>query len=208
MDNGGTAPLKKLFAVIAVIAVLLVISLVFAGCVPTPTPTATPPPNGDDKPAGDFFNLYAPIILIVVIIALGVLMRRRRGKSRLEVAVSLLSDVGKNLKISDVFSDTRRSVKKFRTGSWKKYKDKIDFLDVALQKNLASAFELAEGFNQRIDEAKKQKSTAYLAGISVDKMKEPLTKSKQGLAEWVQANFQTEMKQRRGGGLFGGGLFR
>jgi hypothetical protein len=199
--NNGTAPLKKLFAVMAL---LLVIGLVFAGCVPTPTPTTTPPPDGGTEPTASFFDLWGPIIIIVLVIALGIYMRRRKGKGRLDIALALLSDVARNIKTADAHSANQRSLKKFKTGSWRKYKEKADFLDVELQKNLATSFDMAEDFNRRIDEAKRQKTSAYLAGISADKIKDPLAKGKQGLAEWVQANFQTEMAQRRRGGLFGG----
>ena len=198
--KNGMATLKKLFAVIAI---LLVIGMVFTGCLPTATPTTTPPPDGE-QPTASFFDLWGPIIIIVLVIALGIYMRRRQGKGRLDIAVALLSDVAKNIKIADAHSANQNSLKKFKTGSWRKYNEKADFLDVELQKNLATTFELAEDFNRRIDEAKRQKTSAYLAGISADKIKDPLAKSKQGLAAWFQANFQTEMAQRRRGGLFGG----
>jgi len=154
--------------------------------------------------AGSFWENFALLIPIIIIIIFGILMKRRRGGgTRLEVAVGLLSEVNHNLKVTDAFSSEWRTKKKFKTGNWNRNQDKIDFLDQELQNNLSDAFDLAEDFNQRIDEAKRHKSSSYLAGIQVDKMREPLTKSKQGLTEWVQANFQTEVSQRRRRGLFG-----
>ena len=118
------------------------------------------------------------------------------------MAIGLLSEINHNLKVTDAYSSDWRVKKRFKTGNWDRNKEKIDFLDEQLQMNISSAFGLAEDFNQRIDDAKQHKSTSYLAGIPVDKMTEPLTKSKQGLTEWIQANFQTELAQRRRRGLF------
>ena len=157
--------------------------------------------NGAD---GSFWQNFGLLIPIIIIIIFGVLKKRRGGgKTRLEVAVGLLSETNHNLKIMDAFSSNWRVQKKFKTGNWNRNQDKIDFLDQELQNNLADAFDLAEDFNERIAEAKQHKSTSYLAGIQADKLREPLTKSKEGLTEWVQANFQTEMSQRRRRGLFG-----
>ena len=157
--------------------------------------------NGAD---GSFWQNFGLLIPIIIIIIFGILMRRRGGgKTHLEVAVSLLSEVNHNLKVMDAFSSNWRVKKRFKTGNWNRNQDKTDFLDEELQDNLSDAFSLAEDFNQRVIEAKQHKSTSYLAGIQVDKLREPLTKSKEGLTEWVQANFQTEMSQRRRRGLFG-----
>ena len=68
---------------------------------------------------------------------------------------------------------------------------------------LSRTFEMAEEVNERIEAAKKFKSDSYMAGIDVDKLKEPLAKSKQQLREWLEANMQNPefMPKRRG--LFG-----
>ena len=157
----------------------------------------------DNGAAGSFWENFGLLIPIIIIIIFGILMRRRRGgRTRLEVAIGLLSEINHNLKVTDAYSSNWQVKKRFKTGNWNKNQDKIDFLDEQLQNDLATAFDLAEEFNERIDDAKRHKSSSYLAGIPVDKMTEPLTKSKQGLTEWIQANFQTEMSQRRRG-LFG-----
>ena len=158
----------------------------------------------DNGAAGSFWENFGLLIPIIIIIIFGILMKRRRGgKSRLEVAVGLLSEVNHNLKAIDTVSSDWQVKKKFKIRNWNRNQDKIDFLDEELQDNLSSAFSLAEGYNNKIDEAKQHKSTSYLAAIQPDKMREPLTKSKDGLTEWVQANFQTELLQRRRRGLFG-----
>jgi len=143
------------------------------------------------------------ILAIIALLVFNIFLKRRRGeRTPLEIAVSLLSEVNLNQKLVEVFQFHLR-VTKFKTGSWKRNKTKLDFLDQPLQTALADAFSMAERFNQDIDAAKKHKSTTYLSGIGVDKLKEPLAKSKQGLEEWLQANMGTQQLSGRRGCLTG-----
>jgi len=81
----------------------------------------------------------------------------------------------------------------------------VDFLPRTLQDALSTAFTLAEDSNQQIDAAKKYKSTIYLSGVDVHKLEGPLTKSKEGLEEWLKANIQqTGPEAGRRGCLPGG----
>lgn len=142
----------------------------------------------------DFFgegSQWAILIPIIILIVLSFVMRRRRPaeKTDPEIAGSLFLDVNENLKLAESFSFQRRP-KKFRTGSWQRNSEKVDFLDASLRSSLADAFGLAEDFNQEIESAKKYKSSIYLSGVDVHKLEEPLTKSKQGLEEWLKANIQ------------------
>ncbi|GAI46803.1 unnamed protein product, partial [marine sediment metagenome] len=108
--------------------------------------------------------------------------RRPAEKTDPEIAGTLFLDVNENLKLAESFSFQRRP-KKFRTGSWQRNSEKVDFLGASLRSSLADAFGLAEDFNQQIESAKKYKSTIYLSGVDVHKLEEPLTKSKQGLSD-------------------------
>jgi hypothetical protein len=142
------------------------------------------------------------ILVIVVLLVLNVFLRRRRGeRTPFEVALSLLSEINRNQKLADEF-EFQMKVKKFRTGSWKRNKNKLDFLDQSLHTTIDEAFDTAEGFNQNIDDAKKHRSTIYLSGINVANLKEPLTKSKQGLEEWLRANMDKQQSAGRRGCLF------
>ena len=142
------------------------------------------------------------ILAIVALLVLNIFLRKRRGeKTPLEIAMGLLMDVSRNQKLAEDFQFNLK-VNKFKTGSWKRNSNKIDFLDQSLQNTLASAFSMAEQFNQDIDAAKKHKSTTYLSGIAADKLKEPLAKSRQGLEEWLQANVGTQPMSGRKGCLF------
>ena len=142
----------------------------------------------------DFFGedtQWAILIPIIILIVLSFVMRRRRPaeKTDAEIAGTLFLDVNENLKLAESFSFQRRP-KKFRTGSWQRNSEKVDFLGASLRSSLADAFGLAEDFNQQIDAAKKYKSTIYLSGVDVRKLEGPLTKSKEGLEEWLKANMQ------------------
>ena len=157
----------------------------------------------DNGTAGSFWESFGFLIPIIIFMLFSIFLKRRRGGgTHLEVVAGLLSDINHNLKITDTFSSDWQIKKKFKTGNWNSNKDKVDFLDQQLRNNLSSAFSLAEDFNQRIVDAKVHKSTSYLAGIQVDKLREPFARSREGLTEWLQANLQTEMPQRRRG-LFG-----
>ena len=137
---------------------------------------------------GESWYILIPIIILIV---LSFVMKRRRPAERTdpEIAGTLFLDVNENLKLAESFSFQRRP-KKFRTGSWQRNSEKVDFLPRTLQDALSTAFTLAEDFNQQIDAAKKYKSTIYLSGVDVRKLEGPLTKSKEGLEEWLKANIQ------------------
>jgi hypothetical protein len=62
---------------------------------------------------------------------------------------------------------------------------------------LQESFTIIEDFNTKIEAANKSYSPEVLQEISLDKLKEPLMKSKQGLVVWLKANLQTEMQSRR-----------
>ena len=144
---------------------------------------------------------------INILIALGIafliginlfLKSRHQARTPAEMVSSLLSEINHNQKLAEDFQ-FHLNVKKFKTESWKISKTKADFLGQSLLTTLDTAFGMAEGFNRDIDTAKKCKSTSYLAIISVDKLKELLAQSKQGLEEWLQANVEKPQLARRQG---------
>jgi len=151
-------------------------------------------------------GMLGNIILVVVILLfmLGSIFLRRRSVEKTELGkiITLLSEINQNLKIIDTFS-FHLGVKKFKTDSWQRNKTKLDFLDERLHTTLANAFGMAEEFNQRIDEAKKYKSSSYLASIEVDKLKDTMTKSQQELGEWFQENKDKKELLPKKRGLFG-----
>lgn len=134
---------------------------------------------------GKFFSYLIPVIIFILF---NVFFRKRQGqKRRLGVVRSLLSEINYNQKLMEAFL-FQWQAKKFKTGNWKRNRDKMDYIDQGLHTTLAGAYEIAEEFNKEIDAAKKHKSASYMASIQVDRLKEPLANSKQGLEEWLQLN--------------------
>jgi len=129
------------------------------------------------------------LVLLVGIFVGAIFLRRRRTETApMVIAVELYRDVQKNQKLLEVFS-FQLKVKRFKTKNWKKHNSRILFLSEGLRASLAEAFKLAEDFNQKIDEAQKQGSSSLLSMVQVDKLREPLAKSRQGLEQWIQENW-------------------
>ena len=128
-----------------------------------------------------------PIIgLIIGLILLQFFLRRRRSPVTTQQGIveSLMSEVRVNLRLAEVLSSGEQ-IKRFITTNWQISKNKIDFLDQSVQVNLTDAFMIADDFNLQVATSKKYKSTSYLASIDVEKLKDKLTKSKEGLEEWL-----------------------
>jgi len=152
---------------------------------------------------GNLGENIVPLLLVFVFLAVNILLKRRKGeKTPGEIATSLLSEVTYNQNLMESFN-LQWQAKKFKMGSWNRNKAKLNFLDQSLQHILTDTFSIAEDFNREIDAAKKYKSSSYLANISVDRLRTPLAKSKEGLEEHLQDDMgKKEMPPRRRG-LFG-----
>ena len=139
----------------------------------------------DWKSIGQIFSYLIPVIVFILF---NVFFRKQQEqKRRMEAVRSLLSEINSNQELMEAFL-FQWQAKKFKIGAWKRNKDKMDYIDQDLHIILASAYEIAEEFNREIEAAKKHKSASYLASIQVDRLKEPLVKSRQGLEEWLQLN--------------------
>lgn len=137
---------------------------------------------------GEIGKILAYLVPVIILILVNVVFRKQKEqKTRLDVVRGLLSEINYNQKLMEAFS-YQWQTKKFKTGTWKRNKAKMDYIDQGLRATLAGAYEIADEFNRDIDLAEKRKSASYLASIQVDRLKEPLAKSKQGLEEWLQLN--------------------
>jgi len=137
---------------------------------------------------GDIGKILSYLLPVIILIMVNVFFRKQREqKRRLAVVRSLLSEIDYNQKLMEAFS-FQWQAKKFKTGNWKKNRDKMDYIGQSLHTILADGYEIAEEFNREIEAAKKYKSASYLASIQVDRLREPLAKGKQGLEEWLQLN--------------------
>jgi hypothetical protein len=141
------------------------------------------------------------ITLFVIVIALIIwFFTRRRGREspRLQVAIALIANVNDNLRIMETHRIDPQSTKKFKDGAWKGYGDRLEFLDVPTAAALKDSFAIISEFNEKIESAKNTRSTIVLRDLPLEKLKEPLAKSKEGLVQWLRANLQDEMRTRRG----------
>ena len=133
-------------------------------------------------------RILAYIIPVLVFIIFNVLMRKQQEqKRRLGVVKSLLAEIDHNQKLLEAFL-LQWQYKKFKTGHWQRNKDKLDYIDQGLRTTLTGTYGIVEDFNKEIETAKKQKSSSYLAGIKMDRLREPLAKSRQGLEERYALN--------------------
>lgn len=137
---------------------------------------------------GELGKVFSYLIPVIMFLLFNVLFKKQREQQRrMAVVKSLLSETDFNSKLVDSFS-FQSQMKNFKTATWKKNKDKMDYVDPTLYSTLADAYEIADGFNREIDAARKHKSTSYIAGIDTRRLVEPLAKSRQGLEEWIELN--------------------
>jgi|GEM_PF-647577 len=154
--------------------------------------------------AGGQWQWLIPLIIIIV---LSFVMRRRRPaeKTPQDIASSLLMDVVANQRALEKF-ETQKRPKKLKLGSWQRNSEKIDFLEPSLRSTLAEAFRQIEDFNLRVESAKMYKSTSYLFGVNIERLEGPLTKSREGLEEWLRANIEQAGPGAGRQGCMGGGV--
>jgi hypothetical protein len=142
------------------------------------------------------------IFAVIILLAIWVYSRGRRRKGvnspKMQTIMGAISLVDDNLKIFEKHRTDNQSTKKFKTIEWVFYKDKLDIIDPDSLVSLNQAFALMEGFNEKIEIARKSKDTAILQGLPIESLKEPLYKGRQGLAQWLKANIMTETAGRRG----------
>ena len=150
---------------------------------------------------GEIGKILSYLVPVVILLVVNVFFRKQQeAKRRQQVVRSLLSEINYNQKLMEAFL-VRWQAKKFKTGSWKRNRGKMDYIDQDLHNTLASAYEIAEEFNREIGAARKHKSASYLANIQVDRLKEPLAKSRQGLEEWLELNKGKKESVKQGGDL-------
>ena len=137
---------------------------------------------------GEIGKVLSYLIPVIVFALYNVLFRKQREQQRrVSVVKSLLSETDYNSKLAESFS-LRSQMKKFKTATWKRNRDKMDYIDQSLRSILASTYEIADELNGDMDAAKKHESASYVAGIGTSKLIEPLAKSKRGLEEWLALN--------------------
>jgi hypothetical protein len=148
---------------------------------------------------GDIGQVLSYLIPVVAFILFNVFFRKQQErKRRQQVVRSLISEIDYNQKLLEAFL-YKWQTKKFKTGTWKANQAKMDYIDQSLLSTLAGAYEIAEQFNSEIEAAKKHRSASYLVGIQMDRLREPLAKSRQGLEEWLELNERQKELGKPGG---------
>lgn len=128
-----------------------------------------------------------PLILgALALIVFQYFVRKKRSPvlNQQELAQNLAAEVRLNQRIAEFFSFEYKA-RRFLTTTWQLNRNKLDFLDKALQTNISDAFMMAEDYNHQIDEARKYKSTSYMANINIDKLNGLLAKCQEGLEQWL-----------------------
>jgi hypothetical protein len=147
------------------------------------------------------------LIPLIIVIALSFIMRRRKPVENTpqDIVSSLLMDVMANQQALEKF-DTQRRPKKLKMGSWQRNSEKLDFLEPPLRTTVSETFKQVEDFNLRVESAKMYKSSSYLFGVNIERLQEPLDKSREGLEEWLKANMEQVGPGAGRQGCMGGGL--
>ena len=131
---------------------------------------------------------YIPIIIVAVaLILLQVYLTRRRKPevTHRSIVQNLLLEVKLNLAQIENFHLLKKP-KKFMYTSWYMTKNKLDFLEQPLQTALSDTYQMIEDYNQQIGAARKYKSESYMVNINLDKLIEPMERSRDGLEDWLQ----------------------
>jgi hypothetical protein len=128
--------------------------------------------------------------------------KRKSDDTPLGRAASILLELHRNENQAANFN-FHYGMKKFKTGSWNRYKDKIDYLPQEMVMELSRTYDMVEDINQRIKMAKTYRSDSYLAGIDVSKLQPALAKSKAEIQQWVQENLQNPEYAPKRRGMFG-----
>ncbi len=147
-------------------------------------------------------NILLGILIVLVLVANIYFKRRKMEKTPLGAVTTMLMELDSNYKLTESFS-FHRGIQKFKTGSWNRNKDKIDFLPTELRNTVSKAFDMSEDVNERIEAARKYGSDSYMAGIDVGKLKGPIDKSREDLRVWLQENMDNPEYAPKRRGLFG-----
>ena len=110
-------------------------------------------------------KVLATAIPVIILIVVNIFFRKQQEQKRKITTVrSLLSEINYNQKLMEAFS-MQWQIKKFKTATWKRNKDKMDYIPSGLHYTLGGVYEIVEEFNREIDNAKKHKSTSYLTSM-------------------------------------------
>ena len=150
----------------------------------------------------DWISIALLVLLVIMVVANVFLKGRKMEKSPIGKMMVIYMELNSNKRTLESFVISRHH-KKFKTGAWKRNRNKLDFLPYELQTSLSDVFDMAEDYNQRIVAASKFGSESYMAGIDAEKMKKPFEQTTQEINDWIQENMDNPELAPKKRGLFG-----
>lgn len=141
------------------------------------------------------------VALVLVLVLSVVIQGWRTRRSPIGKVVVIASDIRHNAKLCEDYDEGSLSGR-FKTGSWEKHSEAVEFLPVELRNDLTVVFEQVSELNVTIDTARKLGSTGYISPGDIEKLQEPLDSCKQRLQEWVYANMNNPAYLPKKRGLF------
>jgi hypothetical protein len=141
--------------------------------------------------------------LLVVFLIFTYVFKRPSGSPKVNATTGILSDIGDNIKILEDRITNPQKKTKFETANWQKYKGKLGFLDDSEIDTLVDTFSMISDFNARAHSSRGNKALSSVDDVGLEKLREPLNKSKAVVSDWLRAHYQEEMqKHKKNGGYF------
>ena len=137
-------------------------------------------------------NNSLELILLVIVIGVAWWFLFRRGKyvNKSETIVNkLLLEIDYNLDLLELHLNDNQSRKQFKANTWLMYEDKLGFLGPELTAAMKDSFRLITEINLRIDLTRRGSDNAE---IQIERLRDPLTRSKEGLLNWLKTNASQE----------------
>lgn len=138
--------------------------------------------------------------LIFLVLVWNITRRRKTGNVNLDAAIAVMQNIDGSLKVMEARMANWQSKKKFPTAGWRTYKERLTFLEPSAFASLEEGFSLADDFNARIESAKKNNAMGMLQDMQVERLREPLTRGREGLVSWLKTSYEIEQRNnpRRG----------
>lgn len=145
----------------------------------------------------DSSTIFVILIILALFFVWNYTRQKNSGNLKLDATAAIISDINTNLKILEVRQADPMSKKKFSDGNWRRFGERLIFLDKTLVSSLNETFAMVEDFNSRIDAAKKSRNLAALQDLPLANLKELLSTSQRGLNDWLRANMQSELQRTK-----------
>jgi regulatory protein YycI of two-component signal transduction system YycFG len=144
--------------------------------------------------------------VLVVFLIWTYLRRKSTGSPKVDAVEGILKDIAENTLVMEERLTNPQSTRKFQISNWKRFNNKLGFLGELELASVNEVYALMMEYNRQIELARKNHNLAALQEVQVEKLKEPLNKSKNGLSDWLRTNRRKELETGNRGGF--GDFFR